>query len=155
MWMLCLFQSAPSLTHSTLGSWWHSCMCGEWDRHTDFPHYLFFYSVSLFRLLPLCPSFLFLKSSFCVPRMCLVRMRQEGRTGKYMCQYIVHSMWEDVEQRSKIMGVRCISSIHLWFIVQEANARPSPRGCMSVVSHTVSVIKNRDLKTRHVKTFPS
>ncbi|KAA0712760.1 Ubiquinol-cytochrome-c reductase complex assembly factor 1 [Triplophysa tibetana] len=36
--------------------------------------------------------------------MCLVRMRQEGRTGKYMCRYIVHSMWEDVEQRSKIMG---------------------------------------------------
>lgn len=38
-------------------------------------------------------------------RMCLVRMRQEGRTGKYMCRYIVHSMWEDVNQRSKIMGV--------------------------------------------------
>ncbi|XP_068598594.1 ubiquinol-cytochrome c reductase complex assembly factor 1 isoform X2 [Brachionichthys hirsutus] len=37
--------------------------------------------------------------------MCLVRMRQEGRTGKYMCRYIVHSMWEDVGQRSKIMGV--------------------------------------------------
>uniref|UniRef100_A0A3P8V2R8 Ubiquinol-cytochrome c reductase complex assembly factor 1 n=1 Tax=Cynoglossus semilaevis TaxID=244447 RepID=A0A3P8V2R8_CYNSE len=37
--------------------------------------------------------------------MCLVRMRQEGREGKYMCHYIVHSMWEDVEQRSKIMGI--------------------------------------------------
>ncbi|XP_062271477.1 ubiquinol-cytochrome-c reductase complex assembly factor 1 [Scomber scombrus] len=37
--------------------------------------------------------------------MCLVRMRQEGREGKYMCRYIVHSMWEDVEQRSKIMGI--------------------------------------------------
>ncbi|XP_051271354.1 ubiquinol-cytochrome-c reductase complex assembly factor 1 isoform X2 [Dicentrarchus labrax] len=37
--------------------------------------------------------------------MCLVRMRQEGRAGKYMCRYIVHSMWEDVEQRSKILGV--------------------------------------------------
>ncbi|KAG7264267.1 hypothetical protein CRUP_000784 [Coryphaenoides rupestris] len=36
--------------------------------------------------------------------MCLVRMRQEGREGKYMCRYIVHSMWEDVEQRCKIMG---------------------------------------------------
>ncbi|MEQ2282241.1 Ubiquinol-cytochrome-c reductase complex assembly factor 1, partial [Ameca splendens] len=36
--------------------------------------------------------------------MCLVRMRQEGREGKFMCRYIVHSMWEDVEQRSKIMG---------------------------------------------------
>ncbi|XP_029358097.1 ubiquinol-cytochrome c reductase complex assembly factor 1 [Echeneis naucrates] len=40
--------------------------------------------------------------------MCLVRMRQEGRTGKYMCQYIVHSMWEDVDQRSKIMGIEAI-----------------------------------------------
>ncbi|MBN3296203.1 UQCC1 factor, partial [Amia calva] len=37
--------------------------------------------------------------------MCLVRMRQEGRAGKYMCRYIVHSMWEDVEQRGKIMGI--------------------------------------------------
>ncbi|CAL8383634.1 unnamed protein product [Boreogadus saida] len=37
--------------------------------------------------------------------MCLVRMRQEGREGKYMCRYIVHSMWEDVEQRCKIMGI--------------------------------------------------
>lgn len=40
--------------------------------------------------------------------MCLVRMRQEGRAGKYMCRYIVHSMWEDVEQRSKIMGVSSV-----------------------------------------------
>ncbi|XP_058259990.1 ubiquinol-cytochrome-c reductase complex assembly factor 1 isoform X2 [Hemibagrus wyckioides] len=40
--------------------------------------------------------------------MCLVRMRQEGREGKYMCRYIVHSMWEDVEQRSKIMGIDAI-----------------------------------------------
>ncbi|KAG6924511.1 ubiquinol-cytochrome c reductase complex assembly factor 1 [Chelydra serpentina] len=37
--------------------------------------------------------------------MCLVRMKQEGRAGKYMCRYIVHSMWEDVEQRGKVMGV--------------------------------------------------
>ncbi|XP_049590313.1 ubiquinol-cytochrome c reductase complex assembly factor 1 isoform X1 [Syngnathus scovelli] len=40
--------------------------------------------------------------------MCLVRMRQEGRAGKYMCRYVVHSMWEDVEQRSKIMGIDAI-----------------------------------------------
>lgn len=32
-------------------------------------------------------------------------MKQEGRAGKYMCRYIVHSMWEDVEQRGKVMGV--------------------------------------------------
>ncbi|KAM9482271.1 ubiquinol-cytochrome c reductase complex assembly factor 1 [Clarias gariepinus] len=40
--------------------------------------------------------------------MCLVRMRQEGREGKYMCRYVVHSMWEDVEQRSKIMGIDAV-----------------------------------------------
>uniref|UniRef100_A0AAZ3RCF8 Ubiquinol-cytochrome c chaperone domain-containing protein n=1 Tax=Oncorhynchus tshawytscha TaxID=74940 RepID=A0AAZ3RCF8_ONCTS len=40
--------------------------------------------------------------------ICLVRIRQEGREGKYMCRYIVHSMWEDVEQRSKIMGIDAI-----------------------------------------------
>ncbi|XP_071882625.1 ubiquinol-cytochrome c reductase complex assembly factor 1 isoform X5 [Anas platyrhynchos] len=36
--------------------------------------------------------------------MCLVRMKQEGRAGKYMCRYIVHCMWEDVQQRGKVMG---------------------------------------------------
>ncbi|XP_006639828.2 ubiquinol-cytochrome c reductase complex assembly factor 1 [Lepisosteus oculatus] len=41
--------------------------------------------------------------------MCLVRMRQEGRAGKYMCRYIVHSMWEDVEQRGKIMGIDSVA----------------------------------------------
>lgn len=37
--------------------------------------------------------------------MCLVRMKQEGRAGKYMCYYIVYAMWEDAEQRGKVMGV--------------------------------------------------
>ncbi|XP_038606216.1 ubiquinol-cytochrome-c reductase complex assembly factor 1 isoform X2 [Tachyglossus aculeatus] len=37
--------------------------------------------------------------------MCLVRMKQEGRAGKYMCRTIVHFMWEDVEQRGRVMGV--------------------------------------------------
>ncbi|KAJ7331866.1 hypothetical protein JRQ81_014046 [Phrynocephalus forsythii] len=37
--------------------------------------------------------------------MCLVRMKQEGRAGKYMCRYIVYSMWEDVEQRGRVMGI--------------------------------------------------
>ncbi|XP_013870750.1 ubiquinol-cytochrome c reductase complex assembly factor 1 [Austrofundulus limnaeus] len=37
--------------------------------------------------------------------MCLVRMRQEGREGRFLCHYIVHAMWGDVEQRSKIMGI--------------------------------------------------
>ncbi|XP_039567226.1 ubiquinol-cytochrome-c reductase complex assembly factor 1 isoform X2 [Passer montanus] len=37
--------------------------------------------------------------------MCLVRLKQEGRAGKYMCHYMVHCMWEDVEQRGKVMGI--------------------------------------------------
>ncbi|XP_064023844.1 ubiquinol-cytochrome-c reductase complex assembly factor 1 isoform X1 [Pogoniulus pusillus] len=41
--------------------------------------------------------------------MCLVRMRQEGRTGKYMCRYIVHCMWEDIEQRGKLMGMNSVA----------------------------------------------
>ncbi|XP_037771824.1 ubiquinol-cytochrome-c reductase complex assembly factor 1 isoform X2 [Chelonia mydas] len=41
--------------------------------------------------------------------MCLVRMKQEGRAGKYMCRYIVHSMWEDVEQRGKVMGIDSVT----------------------------------------------
>ncbi|XP_075428699.1 ubiquinol-cytochrome c reductase complex assembly factor 1 isoform X1 [Ascaphus truei] len=41
--------------------------------------------------------------------MCLVRMKQEGRSGKYMCRYIVHSMWEDVQQRGKVMGIDSVS----------------------------------------------
>ncbi|XP_030319052.1 ubiquinol-cytochrome-c reductase complex assembly factor 1 isoform X1 [Calypte anna] len=41
--------------------------------------------------------------------MCLVRMKQEGRTGKYMCRYIVHCMWEDVEQRGKVMGLNSVT----------------------------------------------
>uniref|UniRef100_A0A663NBG3 Ubiquinol-cytochrome c reductase complex assembly factor 1 n=1 Tax=Athene cunicularia TaxID=194338 RepID=A0A663NBG3_ATHCN len=40
--------------------------------------------------------------------MCLLRMKQEGRTGKYMCRYIVHCMWEDVEQRGKVMGINSV-----------------------------------------------
>ncbi|XP_044520301.1 ubiquinol-cytochrome-c reductase complex assembly factor 1 [Gracilinanus agilis] len=37
--------------------------------------------------------------------MCLVRMKQEGRSGNYMCRIIVHFMWEDVEQRGRVMGI--------------------------------------------------
>lgn len=35
----------------------------------------------------------------------MVRMKQQGRAGKYMCRFIVYSMWEDAEQRGKVMGV--------------------------------------------------
>ncbi|KAM3921208.1 ubiquinol-cytochrome c reductase complex assembly factor 1 [Leptodactylus fuscus] len=41
--------------------------------------------------------------------MCLVRMKQEGRAGKYMCKFIVFSMWEDAEQRGKVMGIDAIT----------------------------------------------
>ncbi|KAG9473975.1 hypothetical protein GDO78_004329 [Eleutherodactylus coqui] len=40
--------------------------------------------------------------------MCMVRMKQEGRAGKYMCRFIVYSMWEDVEQRGKVMGIDAV-----------------------------------------------
>uniref|UniRef100_A0A8C5T9S7 Ubiquinol-cytochrome c reductase complex assembly factor 1 n=1 Tax=Malurus cyaneus samueli TaxID=2593467 RepID=A0A8C5T9S7_9PASS len=51
--------------------------------------------------------------------MCLVRLKQEGRTGKYMCRYIVHCMWEDVEQRGKVMGVSPLSwyLLHVQFLI--------------------------------------
>ncbi|CAM4533722.1 unnamed protein product [Caretta caretta] len=41
--------------------------------------------------------------------ICLVRMKQEGEAGKYMCRYIVHSMWEDVEQHGKVMGIDSVT----------------------------------------------
>nr|XP_045741625.1 ubiquinol-cytochrome-c reductase complex assembly factor 1 isoform X1 [Mirounga angustirostris] len=49
--------------------------------------------------------------------MCLVRMKQEGRSGKYMCRIIVHFMWEDVEQRGRVMGTqtRFCPSIRLFY----------------------------------------
>ncbi|KYO40967.1 ubiquinol-cytochrome-c reductase complex assembly factor 1 isoform X2 [Alligator mississippiensis] len=37
--------------------------------------------------------------------MCLVRMKQEGRTGTFMCHHIVHFMWDDVKQRGKMLGI--------------------------------------------------
>eukprot|EP00076_Gallus_gallus_P032419 XP_024997957.1 ubiquinol-cytochrome c reductase complex assembly factor 1 isoform X2 [Gallus gallus] len=55
--------------------------------------------------------------------MCLVRMKQEGRAGKYMCRYIVHCMWEDVEQRGKVMGFPgcvgcyCCTAICPWSVL--------------------------------------
>uniref|UniRef100_A0A5F8H0T4 Ubiquinol-cytochrome c chaperone domain-containing protein n=1 Tax=Monodelphis domestica TaxID=13616 RepID=A0A5F8H0T4_MONDO len=53
--------------------------------------------------------------------MCLVRMKQEGRSGNYMCRIIVHFMWEDVEQRGRVMGVSGpgqilhLQGFNLWF----------------------------------------
>nr|XP_033770435.1 ubiquinol-cytochrome-c reductase complex assembly factor 1 isoform X1 [Geotrypetes seraphini] len=41
--------------------------------------------------------------------MCLVRLKQEGRAGKYMCRYVVYVMWEDVTQRGKVMGIDSVA----------------------------------------------
>lgn len=35
----------------------------------------------------------------------MVRLRREGREGKYMVHYLVYCMWHDVEARGKAMGV--------------------------------------------------
>uniref|UniRef100_A0A8C5QMS1 Ubiquinol-cytochrome c reductase complex assembly factor 1 n=1 Tax=Leptobrachium leishanense TaxID=445787 RepID=A0A8C5QMS1_9ANUR len=44
--------------------------------------------------------------------MCLVRLKQEGRAGKYMCRFVVHSMWEDAQQRGKVMGIDSVTMKH-------------------------------------------
>uniref|UniRef100_A0AAZ3RG68 Ubiquinol-cytochrome c chaperone domain-containing protein n=1 Tax=Oncorhynchus tshawytscha TaxID=74940 RepID=A0AAZ3RG68_ONCTS len=44
-------------------------------------------------------------------KMTSYNLIQTCHEGKYMCRYIVHSMWEDVEQRSKIMGVCPLNSL--------------------------------------------
>ncbi|XDV35304.1 hypothetical protein PO909_005278 [Leuciscus waleckii] len=64
--------------------------------------------------------------------MCLVRMRQEGRAGKYMCRYIVHSMWEDVEQRSKIMGDVITMLYRLWRHFELSAVQRSSKRCLNL-----------------------
>lgn len=44
-------------------------------------------------------------------------MKQEGRAGKYMCRYVVHAMWEDVEQRGKVMGVSNLHLAETWLLL--------------------------------------
>lgn len=93
-----VFVSECSLP-DTLNSWFLVAQLHVWWVK----HFLFYSNVS-WSTSNSCKFFFF----FSTVRMCLVRMRQEGRAGKYMCRYIVHSMWEDVEQRSKIMGVSSV-----------------------------------------------
>lgn len=38
----------------------------------------------------------------------MVRLRREGREGKYMVHYLVYCMWHDVEARGKAMGISTI-----------------------------------------------
>ncbi|KAM8945604.1 ubiquinol-cytochrome c reductase complex assembly factor 1 [Pelodytes ibericus] len=66
--------------------------------------------------------------------MCLVRLKQEGRTGKYMCRYIVHSMWEDVQQRGLVMGIDSISlkkSMKIWVEIFHASILGYDEGIIS------------------------
>lgn len=37
--------------------------------------------------------------------MCLVRLKTEGKDGKYLFKKLVHMMWFDVEERIKNLGV--------------------------------------------------
>uniref|UniRef100_UPI00358FFB08 ubiquinol-cytochrome-c reductase complex assembly factor 1-like n=1 Tax=Myxine glutinosa TaxID=7769 RepID=UPI00358FFB08 len=37
--------------------------------------------------------------------MCLVRLKQEGREGNYICKYIVYAMWDDLQQRGAMMKI--------------------------------------------------
>jgi hypothetical protein len=39
-------------------------------------------------------------------RMCLVRLKAEGKDGQFMYRKLVEIMWQDVEARMKKMGVR-------------------------------------------------
>lgn len=40
--------------------------------------------------------------------MCMARLKQEGREGKYMTHYLVMSMWHDVQERGKVMGISSV-----------------------------------------------
>ena len=37
--------------------------------------------------------------------MCLVRLKPEGKDGRYVYRRMVHIFWDDVEERMKVMGV--------------------------------------------------
>lgn len=40
--------------------------------------------------------------------MCLVRLKPEGKDGRYTYRRMVQIFWEDVEERMKVMGVKTI-----------------------------------------------
>ncbi|XP_072037770.1 ubiquinol-cytochrome-c reductase complex assembly factor 1-like [Amphiura filiformis] len=42
--------------------------------------------------------------------MSMVRLRQEGREGKYIIHYLVFCLWHDVEARSKAMGISSVKT---------------------------------------------
>ncbi|XP_077862921.1 ubiquinol-cytochrome-c reductase complex assembly factor 1-like [Saccoglossus kowalevskii] len=40
--------------------------------------------------------------------MCMVRLRKEGKEGKYILHYLVLAMWHDVQQRGTVLGVNSV-----------------------------------------------
>ncbi|XP_070533902.1 ubiquinol-cytochrome-c reductase complex assembly factor 1-like isoform X1 [Ptychodera flava] len=40
--------------------------------------------------------------------MCMVRLKREGREGKYITHYLVISMWHDIQERGRVLGVNSI-----------------------------------------------
>ena len=58
-----------------------------------------------------CTCTLCVSQSFptvCLPdlnRMCLVRLKEEGKDGRFMYRKLVEIMWQDVAERMKVMGV--------------------------------------------------
>ncbi|XP_022088944.1 ubiquinol-cytochrome-c reductase complex assembly factor 1-like isoform X2 [Acanthaster planci] len=40
--------------------------------------------------------------------MCMVRLKQEGQEGKYMVHYLIMSMWHDIQERGRVMGIPSI-----------------------------------------------
>ncbi|XP_077990110.1 ubiquinol-cytochrome-c reductase complex assembly factor 1-like [Glandiceps talaboti] len=40
--------------------------------------------------------------------MCMVRLKQEGKEGKYMKHYLILSMWHDIQARGKVLGVNSV-----------------------------------------------
>ena len=47
-------------------------------------------------------------------RMCLVRLKTEGKDGKFMFKKLVQMMWFDVEERIKNLGVGTARSDYLF-----------------------------------------
>ncbi|XP_071483713.1 ubiquinol-cytochrome-c reductase complex assembly factor 1-like [Diadema antillarum] len=40
--------------------------------------------------------------------MCMVRLKQEGREGKYLSHYLMIAMWHDIQARGKLMGISSV-----------------------------------------------
>jgi cytochrome b pre-mRNA-processing protein 3 len=38
----------------------------------------------------------------------MVRLKQEGQEGKYMVHYLIMSMWHDIQERGRVMGIPSI-----------------------------------------------